>query len=172
MRLPFPSGAPRFEPRRASPDSGLPAEVEAYALGVLDFYDLRARWDRRFFRLTSILLITIGASLPLAAGLTYDGKPIVLSLAGVTVSALTALRSFYHWDQLWVMHRHTEIVIHAAYTSWKHRDDDIVRSRYPNAANLRDEAAQRFMKELLEVRKNESQKFFAEHLKTARVVRG
>ncbi|WP_344892304.1 SLATT domain-containing protein [Actinomadura meridiana] len=145
--------------------------MEIYALRIRNFYDLRARWDRRFFRLTSISLMSIGAGLPLAAGLSYGGKPVVLAAPGVTVSMLAALRAFYQWDQLWVMHRSTEITIHDAYTSWKREDDDFARSRDPAAGDLRVQAAVQFMDELLAVRKNESQAFF-EMLLNAASIRG
>lgn len=172
MHLSRASAPPRFEPPRVSPDSGFPAAVEAYALKVRDFYDLRASWHRRLFRLTSVLVILIGACLPLAAGLGYAGRPVVLALAGVTISVLTALRSFYHWDQLWVMHRNTEILVHDAYMTWKRTDDDLVRSNHPDAADLRDQSAQELMKKLLDVRKGEAEVFFKAFLSAERAGRG
>ncbi|WP_067463882.1 DUF4231 domain-containing protein [Actinomadura macra] len=172
MRLARSSGPPKFQPPLVPPDAGFPASVEAYALKVRDFYDLRARWHRRFFRVTSILVILIGAGLPLAAGLKYDGKSVVLALAGVTISVLTALRSFYHWDQLWVMLRNTEIVVHDAYVTWKRKDADIARSAAPDMAALRDQAAQELMTLLLDLRRGEAETFFSALLSSQQAARG
>lgn len=172
MRLSRSSGPPKFNPPRVPPDTGFPAAVETYALKVRDFYEVRARWHRRLFRLTSILVILIGAGLPLAAGLSYDGKPVVLAAAGVTMSVLTALRSFYHWDQLWVTLRHTEIVVHDAYVTWKRKDDDLARSNTPDTAELRDHAAQELMTRLLDVRKGEAEAFFKALLSAQSAARG
>ncbi|QXJ21310.1 DUF4231 domain-containing protein [Actinomadura graeca] len=172
MRIPRSPGPPKFQPPPVTPEAAFPASVEAYALKIRDFYDHRARWHRRFFRVTSILVILIGAALPLAAGLQYEGKSLTLALAGVTISVLTALRSFYHWDQLWVMLRNTEIVVHDAYVTWKRKDADFARSSAPDAAALRDQAAQELMTLLLEVRRGEAETFFRALLNSQQAARG
>src|ERR1700734_1681901 len=69
--------------------------VEEYVIRTRDFYDSRARWHRRFYRLSTVLIILIGALLPLEAGLDYSYKEVLLGISGVTISALTALRAFY-----------------------------------------------------------------------------
>jgi hypothetical protein len=111
--------APKFDADRLKSNAEFAAAVEDYVLRVRDFYDSRARWHRRLYRFSTILLILIGASLPVAASLSYPGKVLWLSILGVAVAAITALRSFYHWDQFWVLLRTTETRITKTYLEWK-----------------------------------------------------
>ena len=102
---------PKFESNNIKSYPDFMTAVEKYVIRTRDFYDARARWHRRFYRLSTVLIIVIGALLPLAAGLDYSYKEVLLGISGVTIAALTALRSFYHWDQFWVLNGNTEMVI-------------------------------------------------------------
>ena len=93
--------------------------ADEYASRVRSFYDSRATWHRRFHRLSGILLILAGAGLPVLANLDYPGKSTVISLAGMSVAVLTALHTFYRWDQSWILLRNTEGAVTAAYWAWK-----------------------------------------------------
>jgi uncharacterized protein DUF4231 len=110
---------PKFEADKIESYEEFIAAVEKYVLRTRDFYDSRARWHRRFFRLSTILIILIGASLPLAAASTYPHREFVLGTAGVVIAGLTGLRAFYHWDQFWVLNRNTEMLITRLYLAWK-----------------------------------------------------
>src|SRR4051812_40852666 len=103
----FRSPLTMFRPPRLTdlPDPaavGLPAVAEAYVLRVREFYDARAWWNRRLYRLSGVLVILVGAMLPLLSTLEYSYKDLTVSLAGVVVAMMTSLRAFYRWDQSWV----------------------------------------------------------------------
>ena len=95
------------------------ASAERYVVGVIGFYDSRARWTRRFYRSTGVVTILTGASLPLLTTLSFTGKSVAVSAAGCLVALTTALRAFYRWDHSWTMQRQTEMEITHEYLAWK-----------------------------------------------------
>lgn len=50
------------------------ALAEASVNKLRDQYDWRAKWHRRLFRFSGILVIVISASLPLLAGFSYPER--------------------------------------------------------------------------------------------------
>jgi Protein of unknown function (DUF4231) len=151
---------PKFEGGDIKSYSDFMAAVEKYVLRTRDFYDARARWHRRFYRLSTVLIILIGAILPLAVGLDYSGKEVVLGISGVTLAALTALRSFYHWDQFWVLNRNTEMLITRRYLIWK---ASIIHQTEPGddaAIEEHKKVALELVDHIVKIRENEAGAFF------------
>jgi hypothetical protein len=65
---------PPFPARLPDPDAvGYPQAVEAYLARLRAFYNTRASWHRRFYRSTGIVVILIGATLPLLALIIRGG---------------------------------------------------------------------------------------------------
>lgn len=107
-------------PRWPNPGEGdFAADAEAFVLSTMRFYASRAGWHRRFYRLSGILVIVVGAALPLLTSLDFAGKNLAISLAGAAVAITTALRAFYRWDTSWVLLRRTELELFQAYFAWK-----------------------------------------------------
>jgi hypothetical protein len=112
----------KFKPPAALPDldaQGLVDAADRYARRLQAFYNTRAIWHRRFYRLGGAVVILTGAGLPLLATLDYAGKALVVSLAGTALSVLSGLHAFYRWDQSWVLLRRTEHKITSAYWEWR-----------------------------------------------------
>ncbi|MEU5903230.1 SLATT domain-containing protein [Micromonospora sp. NPDC047467] len=84
-----------------------------------DQYDWRAKWHRRLFRFSGILVIVLSASLPLLAGFGYPGKNLVIAVTGVVIATATALRTFYQWDQMWALLRRTHFGLIEASSQWR-----------------------------------------------------
>jgi hypothetical protein len=150
---------PKLSIDRLKSDVEFPGAVEDYVLRVRDFYDSRARWHRRLYRLSTVLVILIGASLPLAASLDYPHKALWLGILGVAVAAITALRSFYHWDQFWVLLRTTETSITRAYLEWKASTQEVSDSD-PGAVAARKKSAGDLVDRIFNIRGNEAETFF------------
>jgi hypothetical protein len=127
-----------------------PAFAEAYTLRIRAFYDSRARWHRRFYRLSGIIVIITGATLPVLATSDYSHKDFVVSCAGVLVAAVTALRAFYRWDQGWVLLRQTEFAINETYWDWKGSVQDPPDRK----------AASELLRKIQELRRREAETFF------------
>lgn len=139
------------------PATGFTAAVGDYALRVRDFYDRRAHWHRRFYRATGVIVIMIGAALPVLVAPTYPGKQITVSLAGTIVAALTGLRAFYRWDDSWVVMRTTERAVTEAYWQWRAQLDGDLGDA---AADTRAAATQALLARLGELQLRESESYF------------
>jgi len=127
----------------------LPAFAEAYVTRLRAFYDSRAKWHRRFYRFSGIMVILSGAVLPVLASAHYSHKTIVVSSVGVLVAALTGLRAFYRWDQGWVVLRKTEFAIADAYWAWKGS------TPHPD-----DKSATELLQAMIKIRQSEAETFF------------
>lgn len=135
---------------------GYPQAVETYLFRLRGFYHARAAWHRRFFRYSGISVILIGACLPLVTTLSYAHKDLVVSLMGVGVAALTALRVFYRWDQSWILLRGTERTITGAWWDYQAR----ITALPADAVAQRHAAARELAGLLLNVRQEEADFFF------------
>lgn len=155
FRPPFPDTLP--DPR----SSGYATAVETYALRLRSFYGSRATWHRRFFRLSGITVILIGAGLPLLVTLDYPGRDLVVSVAGVIVAGITALRAFYRWDQSWILLRNTERAVTAAWWEWHSRLDALGSGDDAPSAEER-EITRTFARKLIDIRKQEADDFFSD----------
>lgn len=162
---PFPDVLP--DPRSL----GYLAAVETYALRLRSFYDARATWHRRFFRLSGITVIVVGTGLPLLVTLDYVGRNVIVSVAGVVVAGITALRAFYRWDQSWILLRDTERAITAAWWEW-HSQLDAIDSGEDAPSPAQREITRKFAQNLIEIRKHEAERFFADIAFPTHDVRG
>ncbi|PZF99327.1 DUF4231 domain-containing protein [Micromonospora endophytica] len=124
-------------------------------------YDWRAKWHRRHFRFTGILVIVVSAALPLLAGFRYPGKDVVIALAGVVIATATALRTFYQWDQMWSLLRRTHFELIRAFSQW---ELEFGRAESVDDPQRREELGYEATRALLEkvetIRSGESEKFF------------
>ena len=136
---------------------GYPKAVEAYLFRLRSFYHSRATWHRRFFRFSGIVVVLIGAFLPLVTTLSYAGKDLLVSVMGVLIAALTALRAFYRWDQSWILLRGTERTITAAWWDYQARVTAITSG---DATTERHEAARALAELLVDIRQEEADFFF------------
>jgi hypothetical protein len=154
FRPPFPKTLPSPE------ELGLVEAIDSYGQRVRRFYDSRARWHRRFYRFSGILVILTGAGLPVLTSLDYPAKSLFISLAGMFVAALTGLRAFYRWDQSWVLLRNTEMVITEAYWVWKGSPANNPDVDDATTRQAKQDAAYEFVKKLGQLRQREATMFF------------
>jgi hypothetical protein len=133
--------------------------AKAYALRLRRYYDARARWHRRFYRLSGILIILGGSSLPVISTRNLTNKDLIVSIIGVAISALTAMRSFYRWDESWILLRKTEIEISGIYFDWRAKyDQESSSSNQPSAELYK--ITSEMVTALAKARNNEANSFF------------
>jgi len=135
------------------------AAARAYALRLRRYYDARARWHRRFYRLSGIMVIVGGSALPVVTTRNLANKDLIVSLIGVAISALTALRSFYRWDESWILLRKTEIEISGIYFDWRVKYDQESSSSNGPSGKLY-EITSEMVTALAKARNNEANSFF------------
>lgn len=135
--------------------SGLVIDTDAYVRRHIEVYDLRARQQRLFYRVSGITIILVSTALPALTNLNYAGKNLVISLAGFVIAIAASLRAFYRWDQRWILLRKTEIQITTEYARWR---DKVLKM---NLGEDELKAATEEMRESVsQARKEESQVFF------------
>jgi hypothetical protein len=141
-------------PRWQNPPDGSPASIERYATEVIAFYDVRARWHRRLYRISATLIILAGAALPLLTTLDFPGQEGAVAGAGFLVAVTTALRALYRWDTSWVLLRDTEIELTEAYLAWK-----VDRSGADATADPA-RSTRELLERIMRIRRLESSEFF------------
>ncbi len=146
--------APRFNFARAKTAQEFVDQAEKYVLRVRASYDFRAMWHRRFHRLSGVLLIVLGGTLPLLASSGLAHRDAVIAAVGFVVATVTALRGFYRWDAGWVLLRETEFEVTKRYLDWKAQQVEM-----SDAHRLQRET-HRLLNDLIAIRKNEAQSFF------------
>ncbi|WP_179079667.1 DUF4231 domain-containing protein [Streptomyces rectiverticillatus] len=144
-------------PRWRNSEEGFTAAAERYVLDVIDFYDVRAGWHRRLYRLSGAVVILVGAALPVLTALEFPGKSVAISGAGFLVAITTALKGLYRWDVSWILLRETEIELTRVYLAWRagglgpERSDGASRSAHSlldAVFRIRDRESSEFFKNL------------------------
>ncbi|WP_439656790.1 DUF4231 domain-containing protein [Lentzea sp. HUAS TT2] len=151
---------PAFPGHVAEMNDGVIATADAYGTWLRSFYDVRARWHRRFYRASGTLVILVGAALPVLTSLDYPGKALTISLAGVVVAGLTGLRAFYRWDQSWILLRNSEMAVTAAYLEWKTTPGNFPAADDVAQRSVQEKAASAFIDRLGDLRQREATMFF------------
>ncbi|MFE0374614.1 DUF4231 domain-containing protein [Streptomyces inhibens] len=154
--------APAVEEFLEAADGQLDLAAERYVQHMRHFYDVRARWHRRGYRTSGIIVIGVGALLPLLATASYPHKQLIVSLAGVAVSAVTALRSFYRFDQSWILLRNTEIAISEAYLNWKLTRSEEEQAPHDIDPVERAAATRGLIDAVMRIRRDEADSYFNE----------
>lgn len=137
-------------------------DAEQYVHRVRDTYDRRAHEHRRYYRVSGIAVIVVGASLPLLTALSYSYKSLVISIAGVFVAAVTALRAFYRWDQMWALLRATEMLVTSCYWKWRSEIGELRGLAEKPVSEEARNATVRLLTEIADIRGNEAMSFFKE----------
>ncbi|MGK5732166.1 DUF4231 domain-containing protein [Streptomyces sp. URMC 124] len=141
-------------PRWRNSEQGFTAAAEQYVLEVIDFYDVRAAWHRRLYRLSGALVILVGTALPVLTALDFPGKSAAIAGAGLLVAATTALKSFYRWDVSWILLRETEIELTRVYLAWR------AGASAPDRSDGSPRSAHALLDAVFRIRGRESSEFF------------
>lgn len=147
-------------PATSSSSESFTTDAEGYVRCVRDNYDKRATGHRRNYRVSGVLVIVAGASLPLLTTLDYGEKDLTISLVGVLVSFVTAMRAFYRWDQIWALLRVTEFSVSQAYWEWRSSIDGRLEATDDKIVAANREATIVLLEKIAEIRGNEAMSFF------------
>lgn len=97
-------------------------------------YRRRASRHRLYYRCSGLAILLFGVSLPLLAGLHFNHRDVILSIVSVALAALTGLREFYRWDEMWSLLRRTENAISHELLRWELAISSAVPSADPKQA--------------------------------------
>jgi hypothetical protein len=137
------------------------ADVERPVLERRDSYRARARWNRRFFRSSGVVIIAMASALPVLASFSYRGKDVLVAVLGALIAFLTALRSFYRWDQLWGLLRKSDLDISHLLDTWT-LNVQAARATLPPQQRMAkvQELAEALLEDFEKIRRAESQIYF------------
>lgn len=125
-----------------------------------DSYRRRARWHRRWFRSTGVVVILLSTSLPALTIPDYGAKKALISIVGVFIALLTGLRSFYQWDQLWSVLRQSDFELSFLLDKWQLDVGAIVVQSDPERLLKLHELTVALRDAAEDVRRSESTRYF------------
>ncbi len=135
------------------------ALAKRYAIGPRNWYRRRARNVRWMFRLFGMGVILLSASLPIIAAVDFRDAPFVITVVSVGVAGLTALRTFFRWDDQWRLLKAADWKLTALIAVW---EADVCAMESAGAASKRDamRRTQLLLAEVKDVIDEEARSFF------------
>jgi len=149
------------DPARAAAATACRAIVDTEVRALRDRYRRRANSHQLYYRLGGLTTLILGVTLPLLAGLRFSHRDIAISIVSITVAALTGLREFYRWDDMWSLLRRTENALTDALLRWELAISEIIQSVDP-AAGPHDcyTATEELLATVRTIRDSETERFF------------
>jgi hypothetical protein len=104
--------------RRAVVDSRiteLRALVEREVMPLISWYQRKKRWPRRLHRLSGVVVIGLGATIPLLSAYADSTRVrVAIGVAGAVITVITGLATVYEWQKTWRIFTvaQTELEIH------------------------------------------------------------
>lgn len=106
-------------PSRTNDDEMLDL-VDRHVRPLIDWYQKKKRWPRRFYRATTVTIILLGASIPL---LTINDDQcdsrLLIASAGVSISGLTGLATVTDWQRRWQVFTSAQTSLEARVAEWE-----------------------------------------------------
>ncbi len=96
-------------------------ELERVKQGIVDtrgWYKQHAPQQAIPFRVSGVLLILLSVSVPFIAAQTASWKDTVVSLATLSIAALTGLSAFFRWEYAWQSYRQTQFALDRLLNMW------------------------------------------------------
>ena len=76
--------------------------VEREVVPLIGWYQRRKRWPRRLHRLSGIVVIGLGALIPLLSAYSGSGPVrVIVGAAGAVITVITGLATVYEWQKTW-----------------------------------------------------------------------
>lgn len=131
---------------------------------MIEYYRRRARQKRLLFRAASILLIALGASLPLVAAFGKEflrDKDIALSVMSALIAFLAGLLSHFRWEVGWRSQTEALFALKAERSAWEAAV--VLAKMHPDeeaAVKFLTNAFERFRARTFEIAREERGKFF------------
>lgn len=89
---------------------------------------LLATQNRVLYRYTGILTILLGVLVPFLSASAFSESKTVLSLASLSLAAITGLRTFYNWEQRWQIYRTQDFALTIMVLEWELQVLEVIRT--------------------------------------------
>ncbi len=90
-----------------------------YVVTQRNWYRHRSVNVRRLFRSFGVGAIILSSSVPVITFIQFDGFRLVITILGVAITALTALRTFFRWDEQWQVLKLADWHLTALLADWE-----------------------------------------------------
>ena len=141
----------------------LRALVGREVVPLIEWYQRRKRWPRRLHRLSGIVVIALGATIPLLSAYADTGSiRVIIGVAGAVISVITGLATVYEWQKTWRIFSlaQTEMEVHRLHWELALTAADASRDQ-ETRLNLAVAATEDLMARASLARRSETAEFFA-----------
>lgn len=107
--------------------------VQRYVCRRRDRYRALTDLNRSLYRTTGIVAIALGVSIPFLSASTFQGSKVTLSVAGLVLAVITAMRSFYNWELRWQIYGSHDLSLTLLVMDWEVRMLEIIRADQEDA---------------------------------------
>jgi hypothetical protein len=135
------------------------ALARRYAVAPRNWYRWRARSVRWFFRGSGMGVIVLSGALPIIAAIKFRDSTLFITVVSVSVAALTALRTFFRWDDQWRLLKSADWKLTALIAVWE-ADVCALDAAGGESKRLVMNRTQKLLKEVKEIIDEEARSFF------------
>lgn len=137
--------------------------VDRHVRPLVDWYQRKKRWPRRLYRMTTVAVILLGASIPLLTiAEPSQASRLVIATVGVTISGLTGLASVTDWQRRWQIFTDAQTSLEVRLAEWELAvaEADLTEPDV-QARKHKLEATRDLLTASMSIRLSETQEFFA-----------
>jgi Protein of unknown function (DUF4231) len=155
---------PSYDPHMQDGMDGLSAFreiVEEHVRAAAQWYQDHKGAPRRLYRLSTVLGIVVGATIPMFSLLDAPGARLMAAIGGIVVTAVAALNAAYRWDKTWQVFTLAQTQLEAQLAEWELR---MLIAESAPTREQREKAGASATRELLiasrSIRESEAEEFF------------
>ncbi|MFI6079292.1 DUF4231 domain-containing protein [Actinoplanes sp. NPDC051343] len=93
--------------------------VETSLSESISWYQNHKKWPRRFHRISTMLLIVSGATIPILSAASVSWARVTVAGLGVAVTALAGLSASYRWDRTWQVFSDAQFELEDLASRWE-----------------------------------------------------
>jgi hypothetical protein len=143
-------------------DDGMPDLVDRHVRPLIDWYQAKKRWPRRFYRATTVAVILLGASIPLLTISDDDcGSRLLIATVGVTISGLTGLATVTDWQRRWQVFTAAQTSLEARVAEWELALAEAGLAEPDQARQMRFDATKELVTSAMAIWQSEVEAFFS-----------
>jgi hypothetical protein len=142
-------------------DDGLPDLVDRHVRPLVDWYQQRKRWPRRFYRMTTVAIILLGASIPLLTiNEEHCDSRFLIASVGVSISGLTGLATVTDWQRRWQVFTAAQTSLEARLAEWELALAEAQLAEPDQAPQMRFDATKELVTAAMAIWQSEMEAFF------------
>ncbi|ALG08978.1 DUF4231 domain-containing protein [Kibdelosporangium phytohabitans] len=94
--------------------------VDQQVMPLVDWYQRKKRWPRRFHKFTAGTVIVLGAVIPIASVLPGStATRVIIGAIGVAITAISSLSASYDWHRKWRLSSIAQNLVESHLATWE-----------------------------------------------------